>query len=93
MRIDAYNQVAQLYNTDKAAKTPSTKSIKGAARDEVQISSFGHDYQVAKQAVTAASDIRDDKVAQVAAKVNFGNYNVSADEFAAKLFEKYNSLL
>ena len=49
MRIEAYNQVAQLYKTNKTSSTrPASASAMG--RDEVQISSFGRDYQIAKKA-------------------------------------------
>lgn len=92
MRIEAYNQVAQLYKANQLAKTAKTDKT-GAARDEVQISSFGRDYQIAKQAVAEASDIREEKVAGIAAKINSGNYEVSADDFAGKLLEKYNSFM
>ena len=64
MRIEAYNQVAQLYKTNKTSNTrPASASAMG--RDEVQISSFGRDYQIAKKAVAEASDIREDKVAEM----------------------------
>lgn len=92
MRIEAYNQVAQIYKANKTAGTAKTKSM-GAGRDEVQISSFGRDYQIAKQAVAEASDIREEKVAELAAKVKSGTYDVSVDDFAAKVMEKYRSFL
>ena len=38
----------------------NTKQM-STGRDEVQISSMGRDYQIAKQAVADASDIREDK--------------------------------
>ena len=63
MRIDAYNQIAQVYKTTSAAKLQKTENARHG-RDEVQISSFGRDYQIAKQAVTEAADIREDKVAR-----------------------------
>ena len=67
MRIEAYNQVAQLYKTNKTSSTrPASASAMG--RDEVQISSFGRDYQIAKKAVAEASDIREDKVAEMKSK-------------------------
>lgn len=90
MRIEAYNQVAQIYKANKIAETAKTGKS-AASRDEVQISSFGRDYQIAKQAVAEASDIREEKVAEVAAKVNSGNYDVSVDDFASKLLDKYHS--
>lgn len=88
MRIEAYNQVAQVYKANAAAGTAKTTKT-GTSRDEVQISSIGRDYQIAKQAVADASDIRGDKVAELAAKVKSGSYDVSADDFAGKLLERY----
>lgn len=88
MRIEAYNQVAQVYKANTAVGTAKTSKA-GAYRDEVQISSIGRDYQVAKQAVADASDIREEKVAEIAAKVNSGSYDVSTDDFASKLLERY----
>ena len=92
MRIDAYNQVAQIYKTNKAGKVTSASGA-ASARDEVQISSFGRDYQIAKQAVQEASDIRTDKVAELKARVNAGNYHVDNGDFASKLLAKYNALV
>jgi negative regulator of flagellin synthesis FlgM len=90
MRVDAINQIAQIYKTD--ATTENSKVDAAAnGRDEVQISAFGHDYQVAKQAVAEASDIREDKVAEVEAKLNSGEYDVSNADFAAKLLERYRA--
>lgn len=92
MRIDAYNQVTQIYKTKKTGKVTVASSAV-CARDEVQISSFGHDYQIAKQAVQEASDIRTDKVAQLKAKADAGNYQVDNGDFASKLLAKYNKLV
>lgn len=92
MRIEAYNQVAQLYG--KSSKTAKTQSVHGvsAGRDEVTISQAGYDYQIAKQAVAEASDVREDKVADLKAKIASGQYKVNAGDFASKLLEKYNAL-
>ena len=57
MRIDAYNQVAQLYGIQKSVKTQKAQNAAGP-RDQVSISQAGRDYQVAKSAVSEASDIR-----------------------------------
>ena len=92
MRIEAYNQVAQLYG--KNGKTARTQSTNGtsASRDELTISQAGYDYQIAKQAVAEASDIREDKVALLKAKIDSGKYKVDAGDFAGKLLEKYKAL-
>mgnify|MGYP002520516242 CR=1 FL=1 len=87
MRVEAYNQVAQVYKTNKSGKVQSTSSV-SQGRDEFQMSSVGRDYQIAKQAVAEASDIREDKVAELKAKVNSDNYSVDTEDFASKLLEK-----
>ena len=91
MRIDAYNQIAQLYGVSQTAKTQKTQST-AQASDRVSISQAGRDYQIAKKAVSEASDIREDKVAQLKNMVDSGQYQVSGDDFASKLLEKYNAL-
>ena len=50
-------------------------------------------YQIAKQAVAETSDIREDKVAALSAKVKSGTYDVSNEAFAEKLLEKYRSFM
>lgn len=89
MRIEAYNQVTQIYNTSRAAKSQSAENVK--KRDEVQISRTGRDYQVAKKAVAEAPDIREDRVVQVRKRMAAGNYKVDNGDFAAKLLEKYEA--
>lgn len=89
MRIEAYNQVTQIYSNSKADKLKSTDNVK--KRDEVQISRVGRDYQVAKQAVADAPDIREDRVIQVRGRIASGNYKVDNGDFAAKLLEKYDA--
>lgn len=92
MRIEAYNQIASIYKTSKTGKVQQPYGV-STGRDEVQISQLGRDYQIAKQAVAEASDIREDKVAELKAKVNSGNYFVDTADFAKKLLEKYNTSL
>ena len=89
MRVEAYNSVAQIYKTNRAAGASKTEK----SRDQVEISSIGYDYQIAKQAVAETSDIREDKVAALSAKVKSGTYDVSNEAFAEKLLEKYRSFM
>lgn len=89
MRIEAYNQVTQIYNSSRVAKAKSTESVK--KRDEVQISRTGRDYQVAKKAVAESPDVRGDRVIQIKGRIASGNYNVDNGDFAAKLLEKYEA--
>lgn len=89
MRIDAYNQIAQVYDVQKSARTARTKSA-GGLSDQVSISQTGRDYQVAKNAVSQASDIREDKVSELKSRIDAGTYSVDAGAFASKLLERYN---
>ena len=90
MRVEAYNSVAQIYKTNRAAGASAAAK---KSRDQVEISSIGYDYQIAKQAVAETSDIREDKVAALSAKVKSGTYDVSNEAFAEKLLEKYRSFM
>jgi len=90
MRIEAYNQVQQLYQTQKVNRTQSTSAV--AKTDKVQISSIGKDIQVAKAAVAGASDIREDIVAPIKERVQSGTYEVSAESFADKLLAKLSEM-
>ncbi len=91
MRIEAYNQIAGLYKTSKTTKASGSYGVGG--RDEVQISQAGRDFQIAKKAVAQSPDIREDKVALLKTKIESGEYQVSAGDFASKLIEKYNQYL
>ena len=79
MRIEAYTQVQQLYNATKPAKLQGKAHV--SATDRIQISSIGKDIQIAKNAVAAAPDIREDVVAPIRAAVTNGTYQVSAESF------------
>ncbi len=89
MRIEAYNQIQQIYGVNKSRKTTG-KSPVSSGRDGVTISSIGKDIQTAKNAVKNASDIREDKVAALKSKVQSGQYDVSGESFADKLMQKFN---
>lgn len=90
MRIDAYSQVQQIYQTQKASKPQATK--KAGFMDQFQISSAGKDIQSAKVAVAQAPDIRADLVSSIKEEINDGTYSVDAGSFADKLFAKYNEM-
>lgn len=90
MRIEAYTQVQKLYNATKPAKLQGKAHV--SATDRIQISSIGKDIQIAKNAVAAAPDIREDVVAPIRAAVTNGTYQVSAESFAEKLMQKYEEI-
>ena len=87
MRIEALNQVNQLYNASKPKKIAPAGKEKTS--DMLEISQSGKDYQIAKKAVANAPDIREDKVAAIKEALASGTYNVSAREIADKMVEDY----
>lgn len=90
MRIEAYNQVQQLYNTKKPGQL--RKAAGKSFSDQLQISSVGKDIQTAKTAVAASPDVREDVTAPIKASIAAGTYQVSAESFADKLLEKYEEM-
>lgn len=87
MRVDAYNKISQVYQTNVTKKT--TKTAGSSAADQVQISRIGKDYQVAKKAVNDVPDVREDKVNEIKERMKSGTYNVSAEEIANKIVDRY----
>ncbi|WP_313131361.1 flagellar biosynthesis anti-sigma factor FlgM [Anaerocolumna sp.] len=87
MRIDAYNKITQMLQTNNTVKTAKAKGV--SAKDHVEISRTGQDYQVAKQALAHAEDIRMDKVNDIKRRMESGTYNVTGEEVANKLVENY----
>ena len=90
MRIDAYNQISQIYSANRTVKVNTPAKVSGA-KDEFKLSSKGRDLQVAKKAVAEASDVREDKVASVKQKMDAGNYQVDTGDFASVLLSRFNA--
>ena len=90
MRIEAYTQVQQIYNTKKTAKLQN--KAKMSSTDQLQISSIGKDIQTAKTALAESSDIREELTAPLKASIASVTYQVSGESFADKLMQKYDEL-
>ena len=87
MRIDAYNQIAQLYGVQKTYNTQRTNRTASMGSDQLQISHMGYSHQAAKNAVAEAADVREDKIARLKAQIQAGTYSVNPEDFANKLME------
>ena len=87
MKIDAYMQVSQLYNTTKTKKAMN-KGSEASNSDKLEISDFGKEYQIAKQATQGASDVREEKVQDIKQRMAAGTYNVSIEDVADKLADQ-----
>ena len=90
MRIEAYSQIQQIYNTNRTTKTQEKNHVRPT--DQLQISSMGRDMQIAKEAARAASDIREEVTATLKASIEAGTYHVSTESFADKLFSEYEEM-
>ena len=93
MRIDAYNQIAQLYGVQKSYNAQKAGKASSMGSDQLSISQTGYSHQVAKTAVSEASDVREDKVARLKAQIQAGTYSVNPEDFANKLLGQYNAVL
>ena len=91
MRIDAYNQISQVYQAGNKTRVNKTSKVNNS--DRVEISQFGKDFRIAKQAVAEAPGIREELVNSVKEKIKAGTYNVSNEELAAKMIGRYSTNL
>lgn len=87
MRVDAYNKIAQVYQTNALQKIEKKANV--TTKDQVEISSMGNDYQVAKKAVSESPDIRTDKVQDIKERIASGTYNVNMEEVADQILKRY----
>lgn len=91
MRIDAYNAVNQIYQTSQIAKTNKTAKT-STINDKFEISDTAKTYQTARTAVASASDVREDKIADIKARMAAGTYNISAEDVADKILNSVSTL-
>ncbi len=90
MRIDAYNQINQVYGVGKSKKSGKTGCAENVStRDQVSFSSIGRDMQIAKAALAKVPDVRQEKVDALKASIQDGTYQVSNKSFAEKLMSAY----
>ena len=88
MRIEAYNNLQQVYNTKRVSHVAEAAKVQKT--DNLEISSIGRDILTAKNAVKESADIRADVVAPIKREIEKGTYDVSADDFADKLLASWN---
>ncbi len=90
MRIEAYNQVQQLYQAKKVNKVRQTTGT--VHTDQLQFSNFGREIGVAQAALSGTPDIREELIAPIKAKVQNGTYHVETASFAEKLLQKASAM-
>ena len=96
MRVEAYSAVNRIYQSGAASSAKKGGST-ASYSDKLEISRTAKDYQTAKEAVSRTSEVREDKVAQIAEHTvititKAGTYRVSAQEVAGKMLENIATL-
>ena len=91
MRIDAYNAVNQIYQTSQISKA-KTAAKTSSVSDKFEISDTAKTYQTARTAVSKASDVREDKIADIKARMAAGTYNISSEAVADKILNNISTL-
>ena len=92
MRIDAYNQIQQIYGSTSIKKTEEKKVSNVSFKDQLLLSATAKDAQVARQALANTPDVREEVIAPLKEQIDNGTYEVDTDDFAGKLLERYNGL-
>lgn len=89
MRVEAYSQAYQLYQTNKVNKARQSEST-SRREQPLQFSTLGRDIGAAQAAISASPDVREELVAPIKARVQNGTYSVDNESFADKLMAKFN---
>jgi len=85
VNIEAYvNQVQDKDKVDAASEQPEKQQVKA---DTVELSDLGKKVQEAHSQLESIPDIREDKVAELKARVENGTYEVDAEKVADKMLK------
>jgi len=87
MRIDGYNRINQIFNSNNVSKVK--KAGTGSSGDKLELSRTGNDYSIAKQVLSQAPDVREDKIKDIKKRIEAGTYNVNMEDFAEKRVSRY----
>lgn len=86
MRITgSVSGVTGVYTNDKRVSRVDSSNKVGLGRDDVKISNVGKDFTTVMNALKNVPDVRMDKVNELSAKIEKGEYNVSGYDIAAKM--------
>ncbi len=90
LNIPKINKTLEIYqNSSVTKKSGITKGEIGNSRDFLTLSNVAKDYQIALAAVKNASDIREDKIAEIKESIKSKKYNVSVEEVCDKILNSY----
>ena len=87
MRINNITNPQGVQRPAEARTAARNKEQLRRSADAFEPSDIAKDFNVARKGLLALSDVRADKVAGIMAKINSGEYDVSAWDIAAKLVD------
>jgi negative regulator of flagellin synthesis FlgM len=91
MRINGTSDIGNVYKSTKVNKAYGETSV-STSKDVVSFSSIAKDMGVAKKAIDQAPDVRMEKVDDIKAQIEAGQYNISASQIADKLLSQSKML-
>lgn len=88
-KTERFNEILENQKSRGGEGTTETRPTdKGAAAgDSVRFSSEADKVKLVQDAVAATPDIRQDRVAEIKARIQAGTYDVTAEELAQKLID------
>jgi len=87
MRIDSVVSAYKVYNTNGNQRRGRVGSTVGQNQDGFSLSVKAEDYKVARQAVSTISEVRQDRVDDIRARIESGQYHVSSSMVAEKILQ------
>lgn len=91
MRIDGIGNVGNVYKSKRATKAYGGSSI-APAKDDVSFSEIAKDLAIAKKAIDNTPDVRMEKVDDLKAQIEAGQYNISASQVANRLLTQSRAI-
>lgn len=85
-----FEQVAKLFAANMRTQRVDKAGATGAAQraDKVELSRESREVQAAYKAIAATPDVRADIVAEIKARLDAGQYNISGREVAQKMLAR-----
>lgn len=84
MRITGTDKIQGIYAKQSVKRVePKSNTVQG--HDSVSFSTFAKEMKLATKAVKEAPEVRMDKVNQIKAQIEAGQYNVTANQIAEKI--------
>lgn len=78
-------KVFGVYNKQNPVDKIQKQNVVSSVKDEYKISAQAKDFQIVMKALANIPDIREDKVKEISAKIESGEYRVEASDISVKI--------